>query len=144
MLDNTMLSSRWDNTTSAGQRPSPAPRTHHMAAFVDKALFVSGGTGSSGALFDLWRRNNMSSTYYQSGGEWLLLSEGYHVPLASGGPFKPHGASVLVSPWGILSIGGLAQDRVMKRGMDAWVIDPVSKLWRRVTVNDVGKRPAAR
>lgn len=143
MLDNTILPSRWINMTSAAERSSPAPRTHHTAAFVDKALFISGGTGSSGALLDLWRRNNISSTY-QPGGEWLFLSEGYHVPLASSGPFKPHGATVLVSPWGILSMGGLAQDRVKERGMDTWVIDPVSKLWRPVTVNDVGMRPVTR
>lgn len=141
MLDNATLSSRWNNTTSASQMPSPAPRTHHTAAFVDKALFVSGGTGSSGALFDLWRWNNMSSTDYQSVGEWLLLAEGHHVPLSSSGPFKPHGATVLVSPWGMLSVGGLVQDRVIKKGMNAWVIDPVSKLWRPVTVS---MRPTAR
>ena len=143
LTHSPVLSPRWTNATPTDQRLLPSPRVHHTAVSFDGALFVSGGMGVSGALFDLWRRGNISSGTLGRG-EWLLLSEGYKVPLASGGPFKPHGASVLVSPWGIISAGGITQGREGRKGeLDAWVLDPVSKLWRPVSVKD-GMRPPAR
>lgn len=111
----------------------PPARVSHAATVVDGSLFVSGGTGKSGALLDLWRSNNISATT-QSG--WTLLAEGPDVPLSSVGPMKPHGASVLVSPWGLLSVGGMLQGKGMGAVPAVWAIDPLSKLWVDVPVED--------
>ena len=123
---------RWSNTTSE-QHSLPPARVSHTAAVVDGALFVSGGTGKFGVLLDLWRSNNISSTT-QSG--WTLLGEGPDVPLSSFGPMKPHAASVLISPWGLLSVCGMLQGKGVGAVPDVWAIDPVSNLWRGVPIED--------
>ncbi|CAM9246405.1 unnamed protein product [Ectocarpus sp. 6 AP-2014] len=117
---------RWINVSGDARPPA---RARHTAAVVDGGLFVSGGTGSFGALSDLWRRGEASS-------EWMILAEGPGVPLASTGPYNPHGASVMVSPWGMLSIGGMLPGRGVESASGVWVLDPVSKRWR--PVNDDG------
>lgn len=96
-------------------------------------MFVSSGTGKFGALLDLWRSNNISSAT-QSG--WTLLAEGPEVPLSAVGPMKPHAASVLISPWGVLSVGGMVQGKGVGVVPDVWAIDPVSQLWRDVPIED--------
>lgn len=113
---------RWINVTGDARPPA---RARHTAAVVDGGLFVSGGTGSFGALSDLWRRGEASS-------EWMILAEGPGVPLASTGPLNPHGASIMVSPWGMLSIGGMLPGRGVESASGVWVLDPVSKRWRSV------------
>lgn len=131
---------RWSNSTS-DEHLQPPPRTRHAAAVVDGALYVSGGTGNSGALNDLWRSKNTST---QSG--WTLLAEGPGVPLfSSAGRMKPHAASVLVSPWGLLSVGGMVQGGGVGTVPGVWAIDPVSKLWRDVPIeNGVASPPLGR
>ncbi|CAM9161625.1 unnamed protein product [Ectocarpus fasciculatus] len=114
---------RWVNVTTGDARP-PA-RVRHTAAVVDGGFFVSGGTGSIGTLSDLWRRGEALT-------EWIVLAEGPGVPLASTGPFNPHGQSTIVSPWGLLSIGGMLQGSGVGSTSDVWVLDPVSKRWRSV------------
>lgn len=113
---------RWVNVTGDARPPA---RVRHTAAVVDGGFFVSGGTGSFGTLSDLWRRGEDSS-------EWMILADGPGVPLASTGPFNPHGASIMVSPWGMLSIGGMLQGSGVESTSDVWVLDPVSKRWRSV------------
>ncbi|CAM9312927.1 unnamed protein product [Scytosiphon promiscuus] len=129
---------RWNNVTSSVERSSPAPRAHHVAAVVDGGLFISGGAGMLGAMSDLWRRGDTSS-------EWTLLAEGPGAPLVSTGPFTPHGASMVVSPWGLLSIGGMTQGTGVGAASELWVLDPVSSMWRSVS-GDGGPmpRPAGR
>ncbi|CBN74811.1 conserved unknown protein [Ectocarpus siliculosus] len=113
---------RWINVSGDARPPA---RARHTAAVVDGGRFVSGGTGSFGALSDLWRRGEASS-------EWMILAEGPGVPLASTGPYNPHGASIMVSPWGMLSIGGMLPGRGVESATGVWVLDPVSKRWHSV------------
>lgn len=136
----TLAFFRWSNITG-NEHLSPSPRLHHIAAIVDEGFYVSGGTGKSGALFDLWRRGEITTA---SLADWVLLAEGSNVPLASAGPMKPYGASVLVSPWGLLSVGGMLQRGGVGMGSDIWVVDPVSKLWRSVSIGNGSSLPAGR
>lgn len=64
----------------------------------------------------------------------MLLAEGSDVPLKPVGPMKPQGASMLVSPWGVLSVGGMAQGIGVGVRPNVWVIDPVSKRQYLVSV----------
>lgn len=58
---------------------------------------------------------------------------------------KPHAASMLLSPWGLLSVGGMVQGKGVGAVPDVWAIDPVSKLWRGVPIEDgVTSPPAGR
>lgn len=75
---------------------------------------------------------------------WTLLAEGPDVPLSSLGPLKPHAASVLVSPWGLLSVGGMLQGKGVGAVPAVWAIDPVSKLWRNVPIEDGATSPTGR
>ncbi|CAM9103761.1 unnamed protein product [Laminaria digitata] len=124
---------RWVRNTTSEEHTLPPPRVRHTAAVVDGSMFVSSGTGKFGALLDLWRSNNISSAT-QSG--WTLLAEGPDVPLSAVGPMKPHAASVLISPWGVLSVGGMVQGKGVGVVPDVWAIDPVSQLWRGVPIED--------
>lgn len=124
---------RWSNVTGSDGRSPPSPRVHHTAAVVDEGYFISGGTGNSGALTDLWRRGNASSASASNG--WTLLAVGPGASLVSAGPTRPHGANIVVSPWGVLSLGGMLQGSGVGTTSDVWVLDPVSKLWRSVPVD---------
>lgn len=132
-----LLQNRWSNVTSTEGRSPPPPRAHHTAAVVDGGFFVAGGTGAMGALSDLWRRGNSSSPSTSKG--WTLLAEGSGAQLTPTGPMKPHGASIMVSPWGVLSLGGMRQGSGVGATSDLWVLDPVSKLWRSVSCGEDGR-----
>ncbi len=142
---------RWSNVTgSDADRPPPSPRARHTAAIVDDGIFIAGGTGVSGALSDLWRRGNASSSSFSRG--WTLLAVSPGASLVSAGPSRPHGANIAVSPWGVLSLGGMRQGAGVGAMSDVWVMDPVSKLWRTVPLGHDGdgddgigsSRPAGR
>lgn len=66
--------------------------------------------------------------------DWTLLADGLDVPLAISSPLKPHGASIIISPWGLISMGGIGQSRWSKEEFGVWVEDPVSRLWRHVPI----------
>jgi len=129
---------RWSNVTgSDADRSPPSPRAHHVAAVVDDGLFVAGGTGVSGLLSDLWRRGNASSSSASKG--WMLLAVGPGASLMSAGPARPHGANIVVSPWGVLSLGGMLLGTGVGEASNVRVLDPVSKLWHTVPVDHDGE-----
>lgn len=78
---------------------------------------------------------------------WTLLAEGSGSSLGFTGPTNSYGANVLVSPWGVLSLGGMLQGSGVEPKMEVWVLDPVSKLWRSVAAEgggDVASWPTGR
>lgn len=89
-----------------------------------------------GAFFDLWRRGNASSASSTIG--WTLLAEGSRSSLGYAGPTNSYGANVLVSPWGVLSIGGMQQGNGVGPKLEVWVLDAVSKLWRSIAADGDG------
>lgn len=137
---------RWSNISSseAGSQ-QPQSRNHHRAAVVDGAIYISGGTGTTGTISDLWRRGNASSASSSIG--WTLLAEGRDSSLGYTGPTYSYGANVVVSPWGVLSLGGMRQGSGVGPEMEVWVLDAVSKLWRPVTAKgggDMASSPTGR
>lgn len=78
---------------------------------------------------------------------WTLLAEGSGSSLGFTGPTNSYGANVLVSPWGVLSLGGMLQGSGVEPKMEVWVLDPVSKLWRSVAAEvggDIASWPTGR
>lgn len=136
---------RWSNTSVSEAEPQPQPRNHHMAAVVDGAIYISGGIGTTGALSDLWRRGNASAV--SNGIGWTLLAQGSGSSLGDTGPSNSYGASVLVSPWGVLSFEGMLQGSGVGAKVEAWVLDAVSKLWHSIAVeggSDTASWPTGR
>lgn len=92
--------------------------------------------GAIGAFSDLWRRGNASSV--SSSIDWTILAEGPGSSLGSAGPSNSYGSNVLVSPWGVLSLGGMLHGSGVGQKMEVWVLDSVSKLWRSVAADGGG------
>eukprot|EP00903_Cladosiphon_okamuranus_P009839 g9351.t2 len=136
---------RWSNISRTEAESHPQPRNHHAAAVADGAIYISGGLGTTGALSDLWRRGNASSASTSIG--WTILAEGPGSSLGYVGPTNSYGANFLVSPWGVLSLGGMLQGSGVGRHPEVWVLDMVSKLWHPVVAeggHDTASWPTGR
>ena len=106
----------------------PPPRHSHSTAVVDGAMFVYGGY-QDGFLEDMWRYD-----FGNDGGEWTELNA------VSYRPSRIHGASVLMTPWGILSWGGYDASR-SSFDRKIQLYDAVEKTTRFLTATGQGSMP---
>lgn len=98
-------------------------------------MAASGGTGSSGSLSDLWRRSNVNNTDSASS-EWMLVAEGSDVTLGPRDSKNAYGSTMLLSPWGILSMGGMLRAMGVGPRTETWILDPVSRRWSVMPVEE--------
>ena len=118
---------------------SPPRRAQHAAVAVGSDLFVYGGRTVSGSLLhDAWR--------FDSKGKWHELnplSPGTGAGVGLGGGMAA-GRSGLLTPWGVLALGGLKDitSVLTLRGADArleertWLLDLWTAEWSVIPVLD--------
>jgi len=165
----TRLSQNIDDDDDGGGSAfvAPPPRAQHAAVVVGESLFVFGGKGfgpggadwsvgsvaSTAVLHDLWRFDRADATWHLLGSDsrgrgqssWLSGRPNLGCLAASG-------RAALLSPWGLLTFGGLEDsDRVPPIGSDrgvggydarVWRLDLWSEEWGVVTADGVGHEDA--
>ena len=124
---------RWVPTASsapatAGSTTAPRGRIDAMSVVVSGDLFVLGGRNGE-SLFDVWR-------YSPSSDQWTQLQQPpradvLHHPLGFGDA-RALGRSAVISPWGLLALGGRSAAARNYEAMQLWRYSPLLRAWDTV------------